>query len=598
MDNSRMAIRRRRRRKRILRKLIPTAVAMILIAVIAIVSWKSGLFESFSYSNEEADLYSYYGSIADDYAVMIKDGTITTDQLKVIDGCLYIPYERVLEEYNETYYYDENDKALLYTTATDVISAPLDGRAYIENGVSTPTDYVICTIEKEELLVCLDYVKLHADAYYEIYGGNGEPYRARLINEWNPIRKAPITGDQYIRVGMDKKSKVLRSMSEGDVVTILEEGMDWCKIQTDDLLIGYYESRYLGDITEEAQIAPPAHVEPEIPSISKDYTIRLIWDMVTISDANYGLADRLSGQSGLTTVSPTWFYLTDSEGNIESLGSADYVTKAHNMGLEVWGLIDNMHNLDNVNTYEILSHSEKRAYVISQLMQYASEYGMDGINLDFESISAEAGPSYIQFIRELSIACRKAGLVLSVDNYVPTASTAVYNRDEQGKFVDYLIIMGYDEHYNGSLKSGSVASLNFVIEGITKTLEEVDASKVINAVPLYTRVWTEIPKSDAEIAAEDKTDEFIPYKLDVQTLSMADAIQYVANAGVTATWDEETSQNYAEWKKGEKTVKVWLEDADSLAAKVQAMHSFNLAGIAAWQSGFAGKTAWEAIASY
>ncbi|MBR6452013.1 MAG: chitinase [Lachnospiraceae bacterium] len=602
MDNERLMERRRRRRKRKLQKLIPGTVAIFLIAVVAFVGWKTGLFESFMYSSEKADLFSYFGAIGDDYAVLIKDGEITTEQYKVTNGHIYVDLDTVKDTFNDRFYYDQNDNALLYTTATEVIRVPIGASGYQTEAGAVENPYTICMEEAGDILVALDYVQLYADFSFELFGGNGEPYRARIITEGATVPTATIMKEQAVRTDEDKKSSILKEMYEGDVVTVLEEGDSWTKVQTQDLIIGYYENRFLDNFGSEVIPDPPKHSEPEMTHISKDYPIRMIWDMVTNTDANKGLKDRLSGQQGLTTVSPTWFLLTDSDGNMESFASKDYVDTAHSMGLEVWGLVENMTHEDNVNTFEIFSYSQKRAYVIDQLMQYAADYDLDGINIDFEAMLPETGEHFAQFIRELSIACRKAGIVLSVDNYAPSPSTSHYYRDQQGIYADYVIIMGYDEHYNGSEESGSVSSLNFVIDGIVNTMEEVPAERIINAVPFYTRVWIETPKSDAEIAAEsrnkDATDEFVPFKLDVRTLGMTDAIQYVADAGVTPKWDEETAQNYAEWESGGRTYKVWLEDGKSLDAKVQAMQSYHLPGIAAWQLTYACPEAWGALAKF
>ncbi len=598
MDNERIAYRRRRRRKRKLQRLIPAAIAIVLIAVVVVVSWKSGLFESFSYTTEEADLYSYFGAIADDYAVIIEDGEITTRQLKVIDGVMYQDLASVKAEYNDRFYLDEKANALLYTTAVEVISAPVGGKSYTTGGTPVSTPYVICMEENGKMLVALDYVQLYADVTYHLYGGDGEPYRAEIVTESKTVEVSKINKEQAVRIDMDKKSKVIKQMQEGDELIVLEEEGDWTKVQTRDLCIGYYESRFLDDPVSETTEAPPVHQEPTFTYLTKSEPVRLIWDLVTNEDANAGLKDRLAGQQGLTTISPTWFFLKDNDGNIESIASQKYVETAHGMGLEVWGLVENITYNADLKMYEVLSYPEKRAFIIEQLMQYAAEYSLDGINLDFETIPEEAGECYVQFVRELSLACRAAGVILSIDNYVPTGSTEHYNRAQQGLFADYIIIMGYDEHYNGSAESGSVASINFVIEGITKTLEDVPAERVINAVPFYTRIWIETPKSETEIAMEDATEEFIPYSLDVRTLSMDDAKQAVIDAGTESRWDEETAQNYAEWQKGDRKYKVWLEDGDSLAAKVQAMHNYHLGGIAAWQLSYANSAAWSAIALF
>lgn len=599
MDNQRLAYRRKRRRIRKLQRMIPGAIAILLIALIIYIGLRTGLFESFSYTTERADLFQYFGAIADDRAVKIENGEITTDQVKVIDGYLYIPLARAKEEFNDRFYLDENDNAVLYTTALDVIKAPIEASSYIKDGMSVTTPYVVCTNVDGELLIALDYVRNYADFTYELYGGAGEPYRFRLDREGGTDNAVTISKAQSVRVDVDKKAKVLADLKEGDTVVVLEEGKDWTKIQTQDLIIGYYETRFLGDPCTVSREAPVPYSEPEFTCIHKDGPIRLIWDNVTTEAANSGLKQRLAGQQGITTVSPTWFYLINNDGDITSIATHDYVDTAHELGMEVWGLVENMTYNDELKMKKILSFSDKRAYLISQLIQYAEEYNLDGINVDFEALPSEAGEDFAQFIRELSIACRKAQLVLSVDNYVSTAATSHYHRDQQGICVDYVIIMGYDEHYNGSEESGSVASINFVIDGITKTMEEVPADKIINAVPLYTRIWTETPKNAAQAEKEDPNTKYIPYTLTVETLGMGEALEYVASVGAEVKWDELTQQHYAEWEKsGDRTVKVWLEDEDSLTAKIQSMHNFNLAGIAAWQLHFANDMAWAALAKF
>lgn len=598
MDNQRLANRRRRRRIRRLQRMIPGAIAILLIAIIIFVGIKTGLFESFAYTTERADLYSYFGAISDNSAVRIVNGEITSDQIQVIDGFMYIPLTRVKEEFNNRFYLDENDRTLLYPTAVEVISAPLGASSYTKGGTSVSTPYVPCLEEDGEVMVALDYVQQFANFTYELYGGSGEPYRCRLDTEGGTDTAVKIKKAQSVRVDMDKKAKVLVDLKEGDQVVVLEEGKDWTKVQTEDLIIGYYETRFLDESFSVSREGPTPYSEPEFTCIHKDTPIRLIWDNVTTEAANAGLKDRLKGSEGITTVSPTWFYLINNDGDITSIATHDYVTAAHDLGLEVWGLVENMTYNDELKMKQILSFSQKRAYLISQLMQYAAEYELDGINVDFEALPSDAGSDFAEFIFELSIACRQAGLVLSVDNYVSTAATSHYHRDLQGTCVDYVIIMGYDEHYNGSEEDGSVASLNFVIDGITKTMEEVPTDKIINAVPLYTRIWTETPKSASDAEKEDPNSKYIPYTLKVETLSMGEALEYVANAGVEAKWDEETQQHYAEWDKGERTVKVWLEDEDSLTAKIQSMHSFNLPGIAAWQLRFANDMAWRALAKF
>lgn len=579
-----------------MQKVLPALIAIILIVIIIIVAMATGLFESFSYSSEKADLYNYYHVSTDDYAAVIENGAVTDQQLKVVNGCCYLDIDTVKSSMNDRFYYDVNGNALLYTTASSVISAAVGESAYTVEGAATQTPYVICMTEGDKLFVALDYVKLYTSLSYQLYGGNGEPYRTELLTEGKTVTYANLSKNQSIRTDMDKKSEILSELDEGSTVAVLEQADGWSKVQSQDLIIGYLESKYLTGSREDS-VAVETVMEPEITSISKSYPIVLAWDMVTNADANALLSEKLPSTSNLTTISPTWFSLADNNGTVSSIASQSYVDTAHAAGLEVWGLIDNM-TYKEVSTYDVLSYSDKRAFVIEQLMTYAKQYGLEGINVDFESLSADAGEPFIQFVRELSIQCRKEGIVLSVDNYVPEAYTDHYNRKEQGIFADYVIIMGYDEHYNGSKESGSVASLNYVTNGIEKTLQEVPAQKVINALPLYTRIWIETPKTEEEIAAEDTNTEYVPYKLDVQTVGMASAQTAVNEAGATAAWDDVTAQNYAEWTKNGATYKVWLEDEMSLSAKLQVMKNNNLAGAAVWQLGYADSSAWNAISQY
>ena len=318
--------------------------------------------------------------------------------------------------------------------------------------------------------------------------------------------------------------------------------------------------------------------EPEYTNISKDYKINLVWHQVTSQAANDNLSSAISGTSGLTTISPTWFTIKDTSGNISSLASSDYVNTAHQAGLEVWGLIDNFTN--QIDTLAVLSNTQSRANIISQLITEALSCGLDGINVDFENITEEMSDHYIQFIRELSVECRKNKLVLSVDNYVP-GFTSHYNRKEQGVVADYVIIMGYDEHFVGSEEAGSVASIGFVKEGITETLNEVPKEKVINGLPFFTRLWIESQEG-----------------LTSQAIGMQEAETAVANAGATASWDEETQQNYAEWNADGKTYKIWLEDEQSLEAKLKVMQEYDIAGVAEWKLGFEKAGVWRIISQY
>lgn len=165
--------------------------------------------------------------------------------------------------------------------------------------------------------------------------------------------------------------------------------------------------------------------------------------------------------------------------------------------MQVWGLTDNFNT--SVDTETVLSSMSARKNIQDQLIEEALKYKLDGINIDFETIPESAGDDYIQFIREMSIKCRANEIILSVDNPVPQPYTAHYDREEQGIVADYVIIMGYDEHYAGS-DVGSVATMDFVTNGVKDTVAQVPSNKVINAIPFYVRIWN--TDSEGNISSE------------------------------------------------------------------------------------------------
>ena len=341
--------------------------------------------------------------------------------------------------------------------------------------------------------------------------------------------------------------------------------------------------------------------EPEYTNISKDYTINMAWSNVTNTDANSGILQLIAQTKGLTTLSPTWFHVADTDGDLESIASTEVVNYAHQANIEVWAAIRDFDGGINSydESYELLSHTSSRTNLINQIISTALSTGIDGINVDFEKISEECGEHYIQFIRELSVKCRQNGLVLSVDNYVPQAYNQQYHRKEQGVFADYVVIMGYDEHYVGSPEAGSVASYEYVKNGVEQTVKEVPSEKVISGIPFFTRVWKETPKTDAELAKAKGTDNE-DYTMNVESTAygMAEAQTVVEQAGVTAEWDDKTKQNYATWEADGSTYEVWLEDAESLAPKLQLIKDYNLAGSAAWRLGQESSDIWDVILKY
>ena len=577
--------RRRRKRNLILK------VGFFIILIVGIIATVF-LWRRYGPSKEQADLNGYYGIESEDQLAIVVNNDILEPKGMISDGRAYVEYSIVRDYINQRFYWDPSENILLYTLPNDTVSVDVGSTDYTVSKQKNTGDYVILKTEGSTAYIALDFVKQYTDMEYEVYD---DPSRVVVVTETGEVKVAEAKKDTQVRYQGGVKSPVLTEISKNDIVTYIEDEGDWKKVRTEDGFIGYVKKSALRD--EETQKIDRGFEEPEYTNISKDYTINMAWHNVTNSDANSSVLEMIASTKGLTTISPTWFHVADTSGNLESIATADYVNYAHQSDIEVWAAIRDFDGGINSaeESYELLSHTANRTNLINQLMSEALRVGLDGINVDFEKISDECGEHYIQFIRELSVQCRKNGIVLSVDNYVPQSYNQQYHREEQGVVADYVVIMGYDEHYSGSPEAGSVASYDFVKAGIENTLKEVPAEKVINAVPFFTRVWKETPKTEEELAADQGTDaEQYTTKVESTAYSMAEAKAVVQQAGATAQWDDTTKQNYAEWEAD----KVWLEDTQSLEPRLQLMKDYKLAGTAAWRLGQEESDVWELILKY
>lgn len=581
----------RRRRKRNLILKVGFFIILIVGIIAAVFLWRR-----YGPSKEQADLNGYYGIESENQLAIVVNNDILEPKGMISDGRAYVEYSIVRDYINQRFYWDPSENILLYTLPNDTVSVDVGSTDYTVSKQKNTGDYVILKTEGSTAYIALDFVKQYTDMEYEVYD---DPSRVVVVTETGEVKVAEAKKDTQVRYQGGVKSPVLTEISKNDIVTYIEDEGDWKKVRTEDGFIGYVKKSALRD--EETQKIDRGFEEPEYTNISKDYTINMAWHNVTNSDANSSVLEMIASTKGLTTISPTWFHVADTSGNLESIATADYVNYAHQSDIEVWAAIRDFDGGINSaeESYELLSHTANRTNLINQLMSEALRVGLDGINVDFEKISDECGEHYIQFIRELSVQCRKNGIVLSVDNYVPQSYNQQYHREEQGVVADYVVIMGYDEHYSGSPEAGSVASYDFVKAGIENTLKEVPAEKVINAVPFFTRVWKETPKTEEELAADQGTDaEQYTTKVESTAYSMAEAKAVVQQAGATAQWDDTTKQNYAEWEADGATYKVWLEDTQSLEPRLQLMKDYKLAGTAAWRLGQEESDVWELILKY
>ncbi|MCD7724500.1 MAG: glycosyl hydrolase family 18 protein [Clostridiales bacterium] len=560
-----------------MKKVIPVIVAIVLIIVVAGIGVGARLLEKYSYSKEYADLTEYFGITAEeDVAVILQDEQIE-EYAKVWDGVCYFDLATVHKYFNDRFYEDKKEGLLLYTLPDTVISTLIGSTSVSVGGEESGRDYVIARYEGETLYIAADFVREYTNFSYDLYT---EPNHMQVYTEWEERQTATVSRDTQVRYQGGIKSDILTNVSQGDQVIVLEQMETWSKVKTQDAYIGYVENKRLGELTTQQPVPVTDYEEPVYESNTRDYKINMAWHGVSGVAGNDTLEALMENTKSVNVISPTWFTLSDNEGNFTSFASQDYVDKAHAMGLEVWALVGNVESQD-VSMYEVLAGTSVRTHLIDGLIEAALQYDLDGINIDFENIGLDAGEPFIEFIRELSIPCREYGIVLSVDNYVPMAHTDYYDREEQGIVADYVVIMGYDEHYKGSEEAGSVASIDFVEQGIANTVAQVPAEKVINAIPFYTRIW-----------------ETTGTTVDSQAVGMEMAQQYLEDHGITTRWDETTCQNYGEYQSGDSYYQIWLEDEESIRVKLNIMEKYEIAGVAEWKLGFETASVWDVIEEY
>ena len=585
----RARMRRRRKRQRMIRFVL--LIILIIAAIAGIILWKR-----YSPSKEQYDMKKYYGIEKDGQVGITVDNKVVEAEGKLAGGKVYVAYNIVRDYINSRFYWDPNENVLLYMLPEDMISVDVGSKDYSISRKKKSEDYVILKTEGNTAYIALDFVQQYTNIDYEV---SNYPDHVMIRTKWGKTDVATVKKNTQVRYQGGVKSPVLAELKKKDEVTVVESEQNWKKVRTADGVIGYVKNKALKN--EEKKNITRKFEEQDYSNISKDYTINMAWHNVTNQDANNAVAQRIAQTKGLTTLAPTWIHVADTNGNISSIASADYVSYAHKQNVEVWMTVRDFDGgiSSEKESYELLSYTSRRETLITQLIAEALRVGVDGINVDFEKISDKCGEHYIEFIRELSVKCRQNGLVLSVDNYVPKSFNTQYDRKEQGIVADYVVIMGYDEYYAGSPEAGPVSSYNYVKEGITETLKEVPAEKVISGIPFFTRLWKETPKTEEELKSDKGTDaEQYSATVESDAYGMDNAQAIVKQAGVDTTWDKKAGQNYATWEADGSKYEIWLEDSKSIEAKLKLMKKYKLAGTAEWSLGQESSDIWNLIQKY
>lgn len=555
------------------KKAAPVLVVLILIVLVGAAGVVSFLINRYKPGTEYMAGNEYFNLTDENSVALIQNGELLEEQAVLIGGEPYAAYTYVESQLNSCFYWDEETKGILLTTSGGVQTL-LPGDAAV---AKTPGGQPAVQQESDgNVYISLDVVKEYTDLDYAYYS---DPNRVVIRNEWDGVEQATVQSDTaQVRQKGGIKSLILADVQKGDTLLYLENLDNWCKVMTADGYTGYIQTE---DISEPEAIEARTAKKDSYERITRDHKINLVWHQSTSTESNDAMAEMTAEMTGVNVISPTWFSVTDETGTISSLASADYVKLAHDAGREVWGLIDNFNEAFDETTD--LAYASVRSRIIEQLLAEAASCGMDGINVDFENLKEAGIPHYLQFLRELTSAAHAQNLVVSVDTPVPQAYTMYYQRGEQARFVDYMIVMAYDEHFAGSEEAGSVSSLPFVQQAVEEMTRVMPADQVICGIPFYTRVWTEKFGQSAIIS---------------EVLGMDGAKNYAKENQMTETWDASLGQNVATVETSDARYTIWMEDEQSMEEKLKVIQSADLAGVAEWKLGFECADVWSLISEY
>lgn len=553
--------------------------------------WYMGL----TYEDQEKNDIEYKTSVGSQVAAVALEDGYSEEYAIIKDVEAYINIDTIKEKIDKRFYWDKKENKVLFTNATTTYTA-LEEETTIHGDTDEEVGYEIFLLENKKCYVNLQFVQKFVDIKSTVTKAKDEAPTIISL-DYESGEKTVFTTDKDIemRTKGDYQNLIVKEIPEDTEVTLIEKGKNWNKVKTADGYIGYIPVKKLVD--EKKKKIEYKNDDDQYTHVLMDKKVSLAWNQIYSQSANDNLAGLLSDTKGINVLSPTWFSLTDKNGNLSTLADLDYVEYAHKKNIQVWALVSDF--TDKKLTKTVLTQTELRQKLVRNIMFYVDGYNLDGVNIDFEYISKDIADDYLQFLRELSVECRKTGTVLSIDNYAPSEWSTYFDREQQLKLADYIVIMNYDEHTAGSESAGSVSSMAYAEKSIKDTIEQAkEASRIINGMPFYTRVWKETPQEEGDgtgVLVEDAANG--NYYLSSEAVSMETAEKVYKAAGVKPAFDSTTGQNYVTYSKGNSIYSIWLEDETSIKSRLELMNKYDLAGVAYWALGQEKASVWNTISN-
>ncbi|MEG2310880.1 MAG: glycosyl hydrolase family 18 protein [Clostridia bacterium] len=498
--------------------------------------------------------------------VVFGENIVTKYSPFIKDEGMYISFDTIQKVIDKDIYYDKVATKVIITTKDDVLKFKIS-----ELKMSKNLEYIDiknpALLINEEPYIDINLVK---DIYKIKLEYNNEENILTIDN----IKTSDIAL-KYNRVNVyddiSTRANVLTTLSKINKVTVYNETFNhkrWYKVKTDSGIVGYIAKNNIN--IEKTQD------EDNVQIAQNNEKITMFWQ--------YGSALNTLGNSkidGVNVVSPTWYELKNSDGEINSKFSQAYFNKAKSFGYKIWPIITN--GIDSASylpsdTSKFLNSEYNREKFIINVLALAKANKLDGINIDFEQMKVEDKDKFTQLIKEMAPLLRKENITLSVDIYF----VEYISRKDMGKFSDYVILMGYDQRGGWSNEAGSISEISWVDGKVKSLLEDskIPHEKIILGVPFYSRMWTQ--KNGIDVPRS-------------KIYSMQDCLDFVTNNKLTTRLDEKSGQNFAQYLKGSTTYKLWLEDEVSLKSRVDIVNKYKLAGISGWQKALATDNVFKVI---
>ena len=505
-------------------------------------------------------------TIYDGFAFLSEDEYVDKEDFDMIDGMIYLSLDYINKNIDKNIEFDkskgeiiiDNEKAHKVLTLNSKEAQFNDGTVELRAPAIEKDGKILLPIES----FIYDYkVRLRYNRDIQLL---------LLDREDIKYKKSTTKEGAVLLEDNSKRSPIIKRLKKDEPIYIYDESGKYYKVRMIEGYAGYIEKDFVNENFEEEILDSHESSQTSRP-------LNITWDY-TYAEHSQEKVEKIQDINGLDIIIPTWFSIKNGNGDMIDRGNFDYIDRYNNLGIEVWGYLDN--SFDPEITHEALSNESTRTKIVNKTLELCNKYNMKGLNIDFEHTNIDDRDFITEFVKELK---EKAGndLIISVD-VTPQISSDVtkepYDRKKLSNIADYIIVMAYDQHWSSSEEAGSVAQYKWVEGSINVLFRTIPNEKMILGVPTYSRLWKE---SNGKVTSK--------------TISMSETLKLISDKNLKPVWDEESSQNYVEYSENGAVYKIWIEDAASIEKKVSLVNKYNLSGVASWRLGFENKDIWDVI---